>query len=936
MMAAYQYDAFISYRHRPVDQSIAVALQNRLERIKGPDGKKLKIFRDKTDLPISGDLSDGIQEALETSRFLIVVCSPEYRNSKWCMAELLQFRQRCGNSNDRILPVLVEGEPEDSFPAELFWEEERFPGPDGTEQIRRVELEPLGADVRGDTSLGRLWKLRTEYLRLASRILGKSFDELYQRDKRKQRWIWGSVITAVILGLTGFSLYNMHMRDRIQTEHQAMLAKESLRLAVASEQQLQQGNIKLAMALALEALPEDPEAPDRPLVAEAQTALRSAVYTAMAQQQNDLLQHITTIPFGTWGWSLRGIFAEGTVLAVNDLERMYLYDTSNGNLLFDYPSDFFAEAVLNRDATCVARVAYGGMEDGQQIYEGVVCRIPTGEVLFRETWVAEPYEISAQWDTETDICYFTQDLYVEEEFRILAAVKTDGTCIDSDLTAEDLQDPRFWDLVMAGFSPAMHTARDKTGWTELGETYRDVLEPVVKQSDGDVHISEDLALVQVSGGLREPDRFYSLPGLLSGNQSCVQMEGYYSLDTENRLLVVSDTYELRLYRYQPENLQFREPTELRQIRYMNDDGSRCLFEGSSGIWDSQDLSAPLLKPEGHCTCVTPDLVHMLVQPREDCLQLWSTEMGLLMELETPLPIINSCANGEATLLAVQLADYRVHIYDRKGNPVMTVEPPRRTDGWNEVLENLTVMELVGTDLLLCGNGNYADDECSWIVDTTGQRETVVIPTGGGCECYYHGQTAHHLTEDGLLMSTGDYFSDALDAIYDVKTGQCVFRQVAYYQYHAATGTLLYMPTNPQFGDSPVLHVARRNETGVFQDLYTVSPENHDTNLWRAVVSRDADYFIVMGQDCCQVYNLEDGTRLLTLYDSELAESASGRPFFMLSGTLYDTQYDRSGHLTCYEMAEFDQVLAWAREQLTSETGIRTLSWMEKEKFFLSE
>ena len=68
-MVNYQYDAFISYRHRPADQQVAIALQNRLEQLKGADGKRLRIFRDKTDLPISSDLSDGIKEALESSGF---------------------------------------------------------------------------------------------------------------------------------------------------------------------------------------------------------------------------------------------------------------------------------------------------------------------------------------------------------------------------------------------------------------------------------------------------------------------------------------------------------------------------------------------------------------------------------------------------------------------------------------------------------------------------------------------------------------------------------------------------------------------------------------------------------------------------------------------------------------------------------------------------
>ena len=934
-MADYQYDAFISYRHRPADQRVAIALQNRLERLKGPDGKKLRIFRDKTDLPISGDLSDGIKEALESSRFLIVICSPEYQKSKWCMAELTRFRQLHGNNNAHVLPVLVEGEPADVFPEELFWEEETVTLPDGTIDIQRVEIEPLGADVRGSHTAERLWKLRTEYLRLAAPILGKTFDALYQRDKRKQRWLWGSILTAVILGLSGFSLYNMHMRSQILAEHQAMLANESLRLAVASEQQLQQGNVKLAMALALEALPEDLENPERPLVPEAQTALRSAVYTAMAQQEKDLLQHITTLSFSTWGWELRGMYADGKILAVNDLETLCLYDASNGNLIFEYPSDFYAKAVLNSDATQVARVGYGDMEDGQQLYEMVVCAVPSGEVLFRQTAPAEPYAITVHWDTRDNVWYFVKDLYVPEATQILAAVQEDGSCITPTAKPDEITAPRFLDEISRVLPPAMDAALEDGQWTNLGESYREVLEPLLKQGEETILISGDRELVLIPGGLEKKDRLYSLPGLESGNTGYAALSGYYNIDTVNKRLLVSDDdlQRLHLYQYRTQNLVYQDPSLPEELLYITRDGSRCLFLGDPGIWDTEDLSAPLLSLKDSYTCVTPDLTCMLTQPTETQLQLWHTENGLLLELETRKPVIRSCINGDGSLIAVQYADTAVAVFDRAGNPVITVEPQESSDGRNDVLANLEVMELAGTDLLL--SARFDINACSWIVDTTGQRETVVLPVGSYCSPYYGwAVTAHHLTEDGLLFCTGEYFNNALDAIYDVKTGQCVFRQVSYYQYDRATGILLYMPTNPQFGDSPVLHVARRDDRGVFRDLYTVSPENTDTVHWRAVLCADDSYFLVIGDSNCQVYSLEDGSRLLTLYDSDLSDEYTDRPYYLVSGTVYDTRYYRSGHLSSYPILEFDRIPELAEELLSSETGMRTLSYLEKEAFFL--
>lgn len=931
-MANIQYDAFISYRHRPADQQVAIALQNRLERLKGPDGKKLRIFRDKTDLPISSDLSDGIKEALESSRFLIVICTPAYQESKWCMAELIRFRNLHGNSNARVLPVLVEGEPEDAFPRELFWEEEQETLSDGTIRTQRIEIEPLGADVRGNHATERLRKLRTEYLRIAAPILDKSFDDLYQRGKRRQRWLWGSIITATLLGLTGFSLYNMHMRNQIQAQHQAMLANESLRLAVASEQQLKQGNVNLAMALALEALPENLESPERPLVAEAQTALRSAVYTSLAQQQNDLLQHITTVSFETWGWELRGLYDDGKIIAVNDLERLYLYDTSNGNLLFDYPSDFYSKAVLNGDATQLSRIAYADMQDGQQIYEMVICAIPSGEVLFRQSVPGSTYSITSHWDDQKNICYFAQNLY-EDDAQILAAVQADGTTITPDITPEQLLESDFRDYITVDIPPAMEIAYEDGLWTDLGKTYQDVLMPFAEDGTDEILISPDRELVFIYGGLGKKDRFYSLPGLESGNDTYAALDGYYNVDTHNKLLVVSDETALHLYRYNASNLICRDSGDPWQLEYISRDGQRFLLNYNS-IWDTSDLSAPLLAPEGTLTHVSADLRYALVQTTQTQLQLWHTEQGLLLELDTPMPIVKSCINADGSLLAVQYEDTNVQVFDGSGNPVMSVIPPERTDGWNDVLAQLQVMELSGTDLLLSGCDGYTTTGCTWIVDTTGQRETVVLSEGCFCQCWNKPNLAHHFTEDGLFIRSADYPHEALDAIYDVRTGQCIFRQVAYYQYDAPTGTLLYMPTNPQFGDSPLIHVARRNEQGVFQDLFTISPEDPEPTHWRTALCTDDHYCIAVGQDFCQVYSLEDGTRLLTLYDSDLSEEYTGRPYHMVNGTIYDSCYDQTGQLTTYPVLEFQQVVDLAKDALTTQSGTRTLSYLEKAAFFL--
>ncbi len=89
----YHYDAFISYRHLAGGIKIANYLQKLLETYRSPcDGTHVKkggrirrIFTNKSEMPLSTDIGATIKDALEQSRMLIVLATPEYRKSKWCI-----------------------------------------------------------------------------------------------------------------------------------------------------------------------------------------------------------------------------------------------------------------------------------------------------------------------------------------------------------------------------------------------------------------------------------------------------------------------------------------------------------------------------------------------------------------------------------------------------------------------------------------------------------------------------------------------------------------------------------------------------------------------------------------------------------------------------------------------------------------------------------
>ncbi len=306
-----RYSAFISYRHLQPDMDIAKAIQHRIETYAIPraiaqkSGQKHfgRVFRDQDELPLMSDLGEGIREALRRSDWLIVICTPELPNSRWCMAEINYFIEL--GRRDRILPILVSGEPEQSFPDCLRYVYD--------EHGQRKEVEPLAADVRAKDTRSRKKLLKAETLRLIAPMLHVGYDDLRRRARERTIRIAALTSMAAALILAGFGAYalsqsaiisrqntqltqaNADLEGQIeQTEQQRALAdsnaawarqerdealnNQSKYLAGQSEQQLALGAPTIAQLLALEALPENLAADplSRPLTPEAASALRTA------------------------------------------------------------------------------------------------------------------------------------------------------------------------------------------------------------------------------------------------------------------------------------------------------------------------------------------------------------------------------------------------------------------------------------------------------------------------------------------------------------------------------------------------------------------------------------------------------------------------------------------------------------------------------------
>ena len=276
-----KYVAFISYRHGGIDEMVGTRIQRELERYRLPSkiakqvGKKTlgKVFRDADDLRSASDLSEIIREGLDESEYLIVICTKRYKDSVWCMEEIEYFLQIRGR--DKIIVVLVEGEPDESFP-KLLTEYER----DG----ELVHIEPLAVDVRADSDKEILKLASREKLRYVSQILNLDYDDLRQRQRERRRKRIVAAVSAVVVGLSAFvgvvTVKNIQLNaayDSLDESMQRTLKGQSYYLSEYASEAYNNGDRLTAALLALEALPENLSEPERPFVPSVMRSLVDAL-----------------------------------------------------------------------------------------------------------------------------------------------------------------------------------------------------------------------------------------------------------------------------------------------------------------------------------------------------------------------------------------------------------------------------------------------------------------------------------------------------------------------------------------------------------------------------------------------------------------------------------------------------------------------------------
>ncbi|MBO6195647.1 MAG: toll/interleukin-1 receptor domain-containing protein [Bacilli bacterium] len=334
----YKYDAFISYRHCDLDKFVAENLHRILESYELPknikeklniDGRTIKrVFRDQDELPLSSNLEDPIVDALHNTKYLIVICSPRLKDSLWCKKEIETFKKLRGRKN--IFCVLIEGEPNESFPKEVLVDD------DG-----KTLVEPLAADVRGENKKEVLKKIKEEKLRLIAPMYNLDYDDLKQRHKAQKlrRMIITSIIIAVSCLL--FAIYTSAMLIKISSQQKILKKHQAITLSEKASASLKKDSRYDAINYSYQALTKF-DGVKMPYTSEGEYALSESLgvynagfsYKAISEMKT---KGVVDFIKSSKNYKYLAIYDESEELTVwdsNKIKKLYTYNDISG-LSFD-------------------------------------------------------------------------------------------------------------------------------------------------------------------------------------------------------------------------------------------------------------------------------------------------------------------------------------------------------------------------------------------------------------------------------------------------------------------------------------------------------------------------------------------------------------------------------------------------------------------------
>lgn len=284
----FKYLAFISYYDNGKDAEIAQSLCKTIEEFKLPTRVRKfeeideREYKRKEILPkflqaiyeykekgMPGDIGQH-EDALEKSKYLILICSPESRERYFFNKAVDKFVKERGEKY--IIPFIASGKVhaaddpngdpnKECFPRQLLKR--------GDE--RRNERRGINPNEEGSMKMAAI--------KIISYMIGVSYTSLWdkyqQANRRKRNTIIGLLITLVVV-FSGIAYKMYLLNEQTQKANWKMMENRARAIAEKAYSLIDGGDSYLATLLALEILPND-SFPNRPYTVEAENLLRESL-----------------------------------------------------------------------------------------------------------------------------------------------------------------------------------------------------------------------------------------------------------------------------------------------------------------------------------------------------------------------------------------------------------------------------------------------------------------------------------------------------------------------------------------------------------------------------------------------------------------------------------------------------------------------------------
>lgn len=212
-----KYFAFISYKRGGLDEQVANWIHSKLEKYpypvdivspkNRPEHESLirRIYIDTKELPAKeSDFSDDIKEALENSRYLIVVCSKRAAKSAYINNEVLYFLETHNEDSNKILPVFIDT-VDNGLPSALSYNEIL---------IRHCPIYNSFLDAKNEINLYCFYHIVAFLLKIDFRVIYDRYKRYSLNKERKRIWTRNGIYVLLLM-LILFMGHSMYSRNQL-------------------------------------------------------------------------------------------------------------------------------------------------------------------------------------------------------------------------------------------------------------------------------------------------------------------------------------------------------------------------------------------------------------------------------------------------------------------------------------------------------------------------------------------------------------------------------------------------------------------------------------------------------------------------------------------------------------------------------------------------